>query len=62
VNGRFANQNWYSNVSTESTTDLLRELNYQLAINNRLLLKAADDKKYELSILSALYSRFVPKP
>ncbi|AKS23504.1 MAG: hypothetical protein C75L2_00560006 [Leptospirillum sp. Group II 'C75'] len=62
VNGRFANQNWYSNISTESTTDLLRELNYQLSINNRLMLRAEDDKKYELSILSALYSRFVPKP
>ena len=62
VNGRFANQNWYANVSTESTTDLLRELNYQLAINNRLMLRAEDDKKYEISILSALYSRFVPKP
>lgn len=62
VNGRFANQNWYSNISSESTTDLLREINYQLAINNRLMLRAEDDKKYELSILSAIYARFIPKP
>ncbi len=36
VDGRFANPNWYEDIASESTSDLLREIAYENAILMKL--------------------------
>ncbi|WP_053764407.1 hypothetical protein [Leptospirillum ferriphilum] len=61
VNGRFANQNWYSNVSTESTTDLLREIAYENAILIRIELDHYNSSLYNTAINASRYGVSVAK-
>ena len=39
VDGRFANPNWYADIASESTSDLLREIAYENAILMKLELE-----------------------
>ena len=61
VNGRFANPNWYQNVATENSSDLLREIAYENAILLRLSLNNYNGLLHLESIESANYALRIPK-
>ena len=61
VNGRFANPNWYQNIATENSSDLLREIAYENAILLRLSLNNYNGLLRLESIDAANYALRIPR-